>query len=106
MTETCIVGVPPDDTSDLTTLVSSLEVDGDLAEQRYFDGATFVEVVLPLLLSSSAWKTLRAWIVARADVRKATRIAYRGIEITATNPKDAIRIIQLLEEGAEVRDEA
>ena len=112
MNEIFIVGVPTVDSDDLTKLSERLGTSQDFSEQRYFDGATFIEVIVPSVLSAAAWATLRAWIRARADVLKATRVAYRGVEITAMNAKDSERIINLLtanltvdEDKADVVDE-
>lgn len=58
--------------------------------------ATFVEVVLPLVLSGGSWLTIRTWLTTRADKQKAMRVTCRGTEITGMKPRDAERIIRLL----------
>lgn len=96
MNEMCIIGVPLDDSAELSSLAASLSLEQDFGEQRYFDGAAYVELVVPLVFSSASWLTLRTWIRARAEVLKAQRVVYDGVEITAMKPRDAERIIQLL----------
>ncbi len=93
MVDVLIVGVPTSDKDDLQALTAAIRVAPEFSEQRYFDGETFVEIVLSAALSSAAWATLRSWIQARAEVLKATRVAGRGIEITAVDAKSAERLI-------------
>jgi hypothetical protein len=104
MTGTFILGVPTADRADLVSLAEQIENDPKYSEYRYFDGAAFVETLLPMVISTATWATLRTWIRARADVQKATRIACQGIEIEGMNRKDAERIIQILSDRLAVQD--
>lgn len=99
-----ILGVPTQEVHDLRALADQVSTDAEFAEHRYFDGATFVEVVLPLALSAGVWATVRTWIRSRAEVLKATRISVDGVEITAMKLKDAERIIKLLSDRVAVED--
>ena len=99
-----ILGVPAEEAHDLRTLADQVSTDAEFAEHRYFDGATFVEVLLPLVLSTATWATVRTWIRSRAEVLKATRISMDGVEITAMKPKDAERIIKLLSDRVAIED--
>ena len=99
MADVFIVGVPTSDKADLEALAVRIGIPPDFSEQRYFDGQTFIEAVLSTGLSAAGWATLRTWIRARAEVLKATRIAGRGIEITAMGAKDAERMIQVFTEN-------
>lgn len=99
-----ILGVPTQEAHDLRTLADQVSPDAEFAEHRYFDGATFVEAILPLVLSTATWATIRTWIRARAEVLKATRISVDGVEITAVKPKDAERIIKLLADRQTIED--
>lgn len=107
MREPCVVGVPPSDLDELLALAGLLEVEISPMEHRYFDGAAFVEAILPLVFSGTALATFRTWIRARAEVRKATRVTFKGLEITATKPADVERIVRLLAEmgSEEPRDD-
>lgn len=93
MNETFIVGVPTSERDNLIDLAGQVEGASDLAEHRYFDGAEFVEVVLPLVLTPAAWSLLRSWIVSRAEVQKSIRVSVKGIELTGVKVKDAERMI-------------
>lgn len=104
MNDICIIGVPASESDDLSKLSDQLGTSKDFSEQRYFDGAAYIEVIVPMVLSATAWATLRAWIRARADILKATRVAYRGVEITCMNAKDSERIISMLSENVTVED--
>lgn len=99
-----ILGVPSSDAVELAGVSESLVDEPAFSEHRYFDGAAFVETLLPLMLSTSAWATLRHWIHARAEVQKATRISVGGIEMTAIKPADAVRLIELLASRVTVED--
>jgi hypothetical protein len=99
MGDSFIIGVPVEDRDDLTSLAEELQAKGDLGEHRYFDGATFVEVVLPLVLSGGSWLTIRTWLRTRADKQKAMRVTCRGTEITGMKPRDAERMIRVLAEA-------
>ncbi len=99
-----ILGVPTQEADDLRTLADQVSPDAEFSEHRYFDGATFVEAILPLALSTATWATVRTWIRARAEVLKATRISVDGVEITAVKPKDAERIIKLLADRQAIED--
>lgn len=88
----------------MRVLTDQVTSDAEFAEHRYFDGATFVEAILPLLLSTAAWATVRTWIRSRAEILRATRISVGGVEITAVKPKDAERIIKLLTERVTIED--
>lgn len=99
-----ILGVPTSDVADLAGIAGEVANVSELSEHRYFDGAAFIEALMPTVLSAAAWATLREWIRARAEVRKATRISAGGIEITAMNRRDAERIIELLASRIEVED--
>lgn len=99
-----ILGVPTEEARDLRALADQVMSDAEFAEHRYFDGATFVEAILPLALSTATWATVRTWIRSRADVLKATRISVNGMEITAVKPRDAERIIKLLADRLTVED--
>ncbi|GHH42141.1 hypothetical protein [Lentzea cavernae] len=99
MADLCVVGVPVKDRADLEGLVRKIPGSGDPFESQFFDGVAFVETVVPIVLSGAAWLTLRTWIQARAEVRKATRISYRGFEFTAVNPADAERILKVILEA-------
>lgn len=106
MNETCIVSVPAEDREDLAALIDRLPIEEDFGEHRYFDGAVYVEALVPLVsLTSAAWLTLRTWIKARAEVQKAMRVTCRGVEITAMNRKDAERIIRLLGDAVTLDDD-
>jgi hypothetical protein len=98
MADVFIVGVPTSDKADLEALAVTIGIPPDFSEQRYFDGQAFIEAVLSTGLSVAGWATLRTWIRARAEVLKATRIAGRGIEITAMDAKDAERMIRVFAE--------
>lgn len=102
--EVFILGVPTEEARDLRALADQVMSDAEFAEHRYFDGATFVETILPLVLSTATWATVRTWIRSRAEVLKATRISVGGVEITAVKPKDAERIIKLLADRQRVGD--
>ena len=100
MADVFIVGVPTSDKADLEELAVRIGIPPDFSEQRYFDGQAFIEAVLYSGgLSAAGWATLRTWIRARAEVLKATRIAGRGIEITAMGAKDAERMIRVFAES-------
>lgn len=100
-----ILGVPTEEARELRAFTGQVLVDAEFAEHRYFDGATFVETILPLVLSTTAWSTVRTWIRSRAEVLKATRISVGGMEITAMKPKDAERIIRLLGDRLTIEDD-
>lgn len=104
MSDVFIIGVPTSDSGDLSQLSQQIGASQDLLEQRYFDGSTFVEFIVPVVLSGAAWATLRTWILARADIRKATRVTLRGIELTGMNAKEAARIISMLSENLTIDD--
>lgn len=99
-----ILGVPPLDAHDLHAISDLVTNSAEFEEHRYFDGATFIEVILPLVLSTGAWRAVREWIHSRADVQKATRISLDGVEITAVKAKDAERVIKLLLEHLTIKD--
>lgn len=99
-----ILGVPSGESHDLRALTDQVADKAEFAEHRYFDGAAFTEVILPVVQSAAVWLTLRTWIRARAEVRKATRVSVDGIEITAMKPKDAERIIKLIEDRRSIED--
>lgn len=105
MTDAFILGVPTVDDTDLTALTDQIGSPRDFAKQRYFDGAAFIEALVPTALSAAAWATLRGWIRARADVQKATRITIDGIEMTAISATDAVRLITALAERVSVQDD-
>lgn len=102
MNDAFILGVPSTDQDDLVELTRKLNKSPEFSEQRYFDGAAFMETLLPMVISAPFWATLTIWIRARADVQKTTRIAFRGVEITAMNRKDAERIISTLLERVNI----
>jgi len=104
MSDKFIIGVPAEESDDLSLLANQLGTSHESAEQRYFDGAAYVEVIVPMVLSAAAWATLRTWIRARAEIRKATRVAYKGVEITAMSAKDSERIISMLSDKLTVKD--
>ncbi len=68
MKDIFIIGVPASESDDLSKLSEQLGTSKDFSEQRYFDGAAYIEVIVPMVLSAAAWATLRAWIRARADI--------------------------------------
>lgn len=79
MNETFIVGVPTSERTNLVSLAEQIDGASDLVEHRYFDGAGFVEVVLPLVLTPAAWSLVRSWILSRAEVQMSTRVSVKGI---------------------------
>lgn len=99
-----ILGVPTQEVHDLRALADQVSTDAEFAEHRYFDGATFAEVIIPLALSTTVWTTVRTWIRSRAEVLKATRVSVDGVEITAMKRKDAERIIKLLSDRVAIED--
>lgn len=96
MVDVFILGVPVSDSVELKSLAEGVVTAPEFSEHRYFDGATFVETLLPLVLSTATWATLRTWIRARADAQKVMRVSVDGVEITGMKPKDAERIINTL----------
>lgn len=94
-----IVGVPRTDYEELVNLAAELGQELDTTEQNYFDGADFVDLLVPIIFSGAAWATLRTWIVTRAAQHKLTRITYNGVEIESMSPKDAERIIKAIDEA-------
>lgn len=106
MSEFCIIGVPESDREDLVELADHLRLDNNFGQHRYFDGSTFVEILLPMLLSTGSWLTLRTWIKARAETQKQMRVTCGGIEITGMAARDAERVIKTLAEAVELKDDA
>lgn len=99
-----ILGVPPADQEDLLTLATELQATPEFAEHKYFDGAAFVEIVLPIVFTAQAWRTLRTWIQTRGEVAKATRVTTSDFEITGMTPDQAERIIAVLSEHVTVEN--
>jgi hypothetical protein len=100
----CIVGIPVEGRESLVLLADELNLESSIAEHRYFDGADFVDLAVPLILSSGMWLTLSTWIRSRAATQQATRISVGGIETTAVKPADVERLIRLLEDAVTVDD--
>jgi hypothetical protein len=94
-----ILGVPAEDATEFKAFAAELGCGDSVTEQQYFDGAPFVDMLWPLAAPAAAWATVRAWIVARADQYKKTRITYKGVEIVGVSPKEAARIIDQIEKA-------
>ncbi|WP_129590561.1 hypothetical protein [Cryobacterium aureum] len=104
MTEPAIIiGVLPADRDDLADLASSLGRDSDVTEQRYFDGANFLDLLLPLGTTTASataiWATVRTWLITRSDQLKNSRVTYNGrdIVIDGMNRRDTVKVISALD---------
>lgn len=98
MEDNFILGVPAEDAPDLQALADKITTNPEFYEHRYFDGATFTEVILPIMLSTGGWATLRAWIRSRGQTQRSTRVTIDGIEIVGMKAEDAERIIKTIQE--------
>ena len=99
MNQHIIVGVPLEDIADVEELAVSLDCRDAISEHQYIDGTPYVDIFIDVLSGGAAWLTLRTWITTRANKHKKTRITFNGIEIEGVSPRDAERIIKLIEQG-------
>jgi len=100
MTTQIIVEVPLLEQEDLASLANSLP-GSFLLDNRQLDGATVVQLVIPLGLASLA--TLRSWLLGRLSRNLTSTVKWHGNIIAGYTAEEVAEIVNALRE--EVEDE-
>lgn len=96
MSTRVLVQVPVEDARDLEQLAERVGQPAALSDSRAYDGDSLVHLVL--VVSATSVPVLKAWIRARVEQRKATKVSYDGMELAGYTPDEVERIIGLLDE--------
>ena len=96
-----VISAPPEEISELNELRDSLKDENSevVGESKAFDGATVVQLVVPITIGTIA--VVRTWIDRRFRFRGDQTITYKGIKIKGHSAKDALEILDKIQENLE-----
>jgi hypothetical protein len=89
-----LIGVEEADRDDLDSLAGEVGSDPAL-ETRALDGATIVQVLIPISLATLA--VVRAWLLARLEKHKTSSVTWKGRKFVGYSADEVAEIIAALE---------
>ena len=91
------IQVPVGDRADLDELAGHVGQSATILESQAFDGATVLTLVLSL--SAGVTAVLRAWIVARADAHKSTKLTIDGKQFVGYSKDEVLAILDATDDA-------
>jgi hypothetical protein len=91
---TAVVSVPLSDLKELNDLASATN-SAATVESRALDGATTVQLVIPVTVGTVA--LLRTWLLSRLERHKTSSVSWRGNVFVGYTPEEIGEIVQSLD---------
>jgi len=92
MAENISIHVPEEDKADLKSLMKQLDLDGEPFTSRAFDAVTLSVVLVPLTIR--ALPVLKAWLLARSEARRSTKVTIDGQQFEGYSADEVVKILE------------
>lgn len=91
MEETITVQVPASEAEELGALIRDMAVDTAPIESRAFDGGIVVTAIVTL--TTTSLPVLKAWLQARSQERRSTKVTIKGKQFTGYSADEVIAML-------------